>query len=142
MEILSPRGVLVRDTGTSKGRGVFATRAYASGELVESCPAVPFTGTFSQIPSEIRQLLFHWKFTPEGRNVHCLALGYGSLYNHASPSNMTYEPMIEARVLRFTAARDIARGEELTADYNARSEGPSTELGDWFSRMGIERLGD
>lgn len=136
MEIYSPQ-VLVRETGTAKGRGVFATRAYAPGETIEICPAVLLQGGFSHIPSEVRQLLYHWSSAANGGNTHCLALGYGSLYNHANPSNMRYEAVVEAKGLRFTAATPIAVGEELTANYDAMGGGNWSEEDGWFRRMGV-----
>jgi len=137
MEIFSPQ-VLVRETGTPKGRGVFSTRAYAQGETIEMCPAILLKGLFSNIPAEVRQLLFHWSSAPNEGNTHCLALGYGSLYNHANPSNMRYEAVMEDRILRFIAARPVARGEELTVNYNAVGGGHRSEDEQWFRRMGVK----
>ena len=116
---------------------MFATRDYAEGETVEDCPAVLFSGQFSQIPAEVRQLLYHWAWAPNGKSIHCLPLGYGSLYNHANPSNMRYEAVLEARVLRFSAARAIVEGEELTSNYNSTGGDHRSEGEEWFGRMGV-----
>jgi len=140
LKILSP-SVLVRETGTTKGRGVFATRSYAQGETVEACPTVLFTGFFSQIPAEVRKLLYHWSFGSDGgNNVHCLALGYGSLYNHDNPANMRYEALTEAKVLRFVAVRAIEEGEELTTNYNAVPGEHRSDGNAWFDVMGVTPL--
>ena len=82
---------VVAHTGTSKGRGVFATRDHAAGEIVESCPVILFNATFVEIPIEVRRILFNWGVLANTRQSHCLALGYGSLYNHGNPANMRYE---------------------------------------------------
>ena len=137
MKIHSP-SVLVQETGTPTGRGVFATRAYTQGETIEICPVILFTGQFSEIPAEVRQLLFHWAFSPNGGNIHCLALGYGSLYNHQNPANMRYEALVEARGLRFSAVRAIEGGEELTVNYNSTGGEHRSEGGAWFDRMGVQ----
>src|SRR5436309_2275472 len=50
----------VKDTGSAKGRGVYAARPHADGELIEACPVVLFSGSFADIPDEIRKLLFNW----------------------------------------------------------------------------------
>ncbi len=136
MEFNSP-GVFVRDTGTSKGRGVFAARAHAKGETIESCPAVLFSGMFAEIPDEVRKLLYHWSYATNGRSTHCLALGYGSLYNHDNPANMRFEAMKEAKLLRFVAVRAIEQGEELTVNYNAISGEHRSEDDVWFTGMGL-----
>lgn len=65
------------------GRGVFATRAFATGCTVERCPVVV-------VPAAERHLLdstnlFNYYFHWEG-NAAAIVLGYGSLYNHSSPS--------------------------------------------------------
>ncbi|MBX3607754.1 MAG: SET domain-containing protein-lysine N-methyltransferase [Piscinibacter sp.] len=137
MTIRSPY-VYVKDTGTPKGRGAFASRTHAKGEVVESCPVVLFSGSFSSIPGEVRQLLFNWGvLAKDDGSSHCLALGYGSMYNHENPANMRYEADPEAGVLRFIAIRDIAANEELTVNYNAVGGGPESDKDTWFSGMGI-----
>jgi len=137
MNLTAPTGY-VRDTGTIKGRGVFASRPLAGGETIEECPVVLFSGVFGSVPDEVRKLLFNWGVLANAPGVHCLALGYGSLYNHDNPANMRFEGDAGAGVLRFIAVRDIAQGEELTVNYS--SFGGSHESGgeSWFTRMGLE----
>ena len=134
--------LLVRDTGTIKGRGVYAARAHAQGEIVESCPVILFTATFAEIPIEVRKVLFNWGVLARTQQSHCLALGYGSLYNHGNPANMRYEGDDEAKVLRFVAIQPIAEGEELTVNYSAEGGGHESEDNDWFARMGVTRHPD
>jgi hypothetical protein len=38
--LLKPPSVYVKDTGTAKGRGVFALRDFTAGEVIELCPVV------------------------------------------------------------------------------------------------------
>lgn len=129
--------VYIKHTGTAKGRGAFATRAHSQGETVEACPVVLFNGAYAAIPDEVRKLLFNWGVLANTENRHCLALGYGSLYNHENPANMRYEADAEAGVLRFVAIRDIAADEELTVNYNAVGGGHESAQDTWFSGMGI-----
>lgn len=137
MTISSP-SVYIKDTGTAKGRGAFASRAHAKGETVEACPVVLFSGAYTSIPEEVRQLLFNWGVLANTTSGHCLALGYGSMYNHENPANMRYEADVAARALRFVAIRDIAVDEELTVNYNAVGGGHESERDTWFTNMGIE----
>jgi hypothetical protein len=137
MHVASP-SVYVRQTGTTKGRGVFAARAHAEGETVELCPVVLFSGMFGSVPEEVRMLLFNWAVLAEvDRSTHCLALGYGSLYNHANPANMRYVADTAEATLRFIAVRAIARDEELTVNYNSVGGTPDSGDDTWFIRMAV-----
>jgi hypothetical protein len=137
MTISSP-SVYIKETGTAKGRGAYASRAHARGETVEACPVVLFSGAYTAVPEEVRKLLFNWGVLANTDSGHCLALGYGSLYNHANPANMRYEADAVSRLLRFIAIRDIAADEELTVNYNAVGGGHESEQNTWFTGMGVE----
>lgn len=137
MHIDSP-SVAIRDTGTTKGRGAFATRAHRAGETVELCPVILFTGTFASVPQEVRRILFNWGVLAGTRETHCLALGYGSMYNHDNPANMRYEADVGAQGLRFIAIRDIGEGEELTVNYNAVGGGHESDSDTWFTTQGVQ----
>lgn len=134
---ISAPSVYIKATGTSKGRGAYASRSHVAGETVESCPVVLFTGSFASVPEEVRKLLFNWGVLARTNSSHCLALGYGSMYNHENPSNMRYEADAAAGVLRFIAIRDIGADEELTVNYNAIGGGHSSEQDTWFNGMGV-----
>ena len=135
---LSHPSVYVGETGTAKGRGVFAARPHAEGETVEACPVILFSGTFASIPEEVRKILFNWCVLADVHSTHCLALGYGSLYNHDNPANMRYEADLDGNLLRFIAVRAIGQGEELTVNYNAHGGHHESEADTWFDRMGIK----
>ena len=130
--------VYIRDTGTARGRGVFAARSFAGGETIEECPVILLSGSFASIPDEVRKILFNWGELADVPHAHCLALGYGSLYNHRNAANVQYAADAEARVLRFIAQRAIEADEELTINYNDAS-GSHTSDGarNWFTRMGL-----
>jgi SET domain-containing protein len=126
------------DTGTDKGRGVFAARAFSAGEVVEECPVVLLRKTYEALHKELKTISFHWE-TPEGSGAtQALALGYGCLYNHANPANMRYETDGEALVLRLVAVRDIRPDEELTINYNADGGANVSEDEWWFEEKGIK----
>ena len=67
--------------------------------------------------------VFEW-----GRSKMALALGYGTLYIHAERPTAHGEPRLREKVIVFTAARDIRRGEEITIDYR----GSETDRKLWF----------
>ena len=137
MNIESP-SVYVRDTGTPTGRGAYAARSHSAGETVEVCPVILFSGAFASVPEQVRKLLFNWGVLAGIPSTHCLALGYGSMYNHGNPANMRYEADSASNVLRFVATRDIAADEELTVNYNAVGGGHESVADTWFTGMGVQ----
>ena len=137
---LSPPSVYVKDTGTPKGRGVFAARPFAAGELVEVCPVVLLRKPYEALHKELKTVVFHWEVPEGAAATQALALGYGSLYNHASPSNLRYETDAQALVIRLVAVRNVEAGEELTINYNADGGAPVSEEDWWFEEKGITLL--
>ena len=137
---ITPPGVYVKDTGTPKGRGVFAARAFGAGETVEECPVILLRKPYELLHKELKAVVFHWPVPKGAAAAQALALGYGSLYNHANPSNLRYEADGEALVLRLVAARGIEPGEELTINYNADGGAPASGEDWWFEEKGIEQL--
>jgi len=146
---INPPNVYVADTGTRKGRGVFAARSFQTGELVEVSPVIVIPNPKSRVSPppqihvdfrrEMKLVLFNWSGLTKtwGR---ALALGYGSLYNSANPSNMRYEADPTLPALRFIAARDIAADEELTINYSAHGGGVESPDYHWFTEMEIEPI--
>lgn len=132
----SPPAIEVRDTGARRGLGVYATRAFCAGEVVECCPVVIFDLPGGvELPHEISVRMFNWQWLIDHHNGRqALALGYGSLYNHRTPPNLRYTANAVTESLEFTAVRDISRGEELTIDYDqdAPLEMPTKER--WAAR--------
>jgi uncharacterized protein len=140
MSVTVPACFSLRDTQTARGRGLFAARSIAPDEIIEESPVVLITTPFDALPPEIQTIAFYWSaLTGEG-DLHALALGMGSLFNHANPANVRFAADPQAGVMRFTAARPIAADEELTINYNAAYGGISSEDDDWFARLRIARL--
>jgi hypothetical protein len=139
MRILPP-AVYVADTGTPKGRGVFAARTFVTGELVEACPVVPFGLNTSNLPREIERIMFGWGYLIGSPGLQAVVLGYGSVYNHDNPSNMRYEAYASIQELRFIAVRDIDVDEELTVNYNAHGGGAEWDDNAWFQRMSVKPI--
>ena len=109
-----------------RGRGVFAARAFASGERIEVCPTV-------ELPrGQSKGVLADYVFDSARTRGHVvLVLGYGMLYNHSEDPNVEYDQDDDG-VVTFYATRAIARGEELTITYGA----------EWWSSRSIEPIPD
>ena len=111
-----------------KGRGVFSTKDIKVGDIVEISPVVVFSRSPIEtegyifdnngqkvllkkemiLPENIKKIIFDWGFlTKNGKTESCIALGYGSLYNSANPSNMRYESDEKNQNLLFIAVIDI-----------------------------------
>lgn len=92
------------------GRGVFAGRAFQKGELIERCPYLRLDA------DDVDGLLNDYVFD-DGADAVVLPLGYGMLYNHASPGNLEHYDVEDDTVFEYYATRDIAKNEELCLDY-------------------------
>jgi hypothetical protein len=137
---LEPPDVYLADTGTAKGRGVFARRDFAAGELVEECPVLLLSVPFWVLPQEIQRVVFNWGALARIAAGDAVALGYGSMYNHDNPANLTYQADPGKLTLKFIAVRPIRAGEELTINYNSLGGGPTWDEKDnhWFVRMNVQ----
>ena len=134
----TPCNGYVRDTGNATGRGVFAGRLFIAGEVVEVCPVVILQCDFKLLPSELQQRVFNWSAPAKAQGaVYALALGYGSMYNHANPANLHYELSEGGEYMRFIAASDIDANSELTINYNGAYGKNVSDEDDWFEARGI-----
>ncbi len=125
------------DTGSTKGRGVYANRTFQEGETVEESLVVLFQIPFSELPESIENYVFNWGKLADTEESSALALGFGSMYNHNDPANMRYEADPARQTLRFIAVQAIAKGEELTINYNAIGGGSIWRDNNWFERMDV-----
>lgn len=136
---ISSGPIYVEDTCTVCGRGVFAARDIAQGEIIEVAP-VTLMAAGDGVPPEIRALVFSWRPVANGPMYWALAHGYGSLFNHANPANAKYVCDTFRSEIRYIALRDIAQGEEVTVNYNNGSTGVDDEekTGQgWFTSHGV-----
>ena len=79
-------------------------------------------------PSELWAEPRSAKPSPLPGRTNCLALGFGSLYNHSYRPNARYDD-VGPQAKSFTALRDIAPGEEITVNYNGE---PGRRKKVWF----------
>jgi hypothetical protein len=109
-----PSGLEVRPA-PGKGRGVFATRSFARGEVVELAPVLALRpgDVDAALCTVLGSYVFAW------RGTVAVGLGFASIYNHAWDPNLHYFKRFEAGLLEFVAARDIAAGDELTINYTS-----------------------
>ena len=132
-------GLYVADTGTPRGNGVFAARDFPAGALLEVCTVLPYRMSFDRLGPELQTMVFDWSEDDDPRPFHAHVLGFGSFYNHANPSNCRYEAHRDALEMHYYTVVPIARGTELTINYDGDG-GPTSDEDYWFEAMGIPRL--
>lgn len=100
-----------------RGRGVFAAIDFCDGDLIERAPVIVIPGVEEELleRTALYNYIFAWPPEPQGSAI---ALGYGSIYNHARRANARYIKRPETGVIDFVATRDIGIGEEITINYN------------------------
>lgn len=115
-------------TSEGRGRGVFASVDIAEGTLIEECAVVVIPP--EEVPHLARTALRDYYFVWGGTgDAAAIALGYGSLYNHAREPNAMYVRKHEACAIAFFAIKLITAGEEITVSYH----GGYGDRGDvWF----------
>ena len=109
---------------------------------MELCPVLVLRRAFAKLPREIKTYVFDWSVLAGEPGTQAIALGFGSMYNHANPANLRYEALREEALLRFIAVRAIAEGEELTVNYNGHAGAPQWHDDNWFERMKITPIVD
>lgn len=100
--------------GTSKihGTGVFACRKFQRGDVVEVCPAVILPDRMVEPGSPLDGITYAW-----GDATCAVALGYGSLYNHADRPNAEAVIDVDAQTVTIVAVRGVDEGDEVTVRY-------------------------
>ncbi|MEZ6241694.1 MAG: SET domain-containing protein-lysine N-methyltransferase [Phycisphaerales bacterium] len=142
MHEISTPDIVVRDTGTKKGRGVFATRGFGEGEVVELSPVVFANNKWNMLPEWFRRTVFNWKKIGGEHFEHAFALGYGSLYNSSRSPNMSYRADMVSQAIVFRALRRISAGDELTINYSSEGGQAHSDRDYWFERQGLQNLED
>lgn len=110
------KGLEVRNS-PGKGRGVFAERDFAKGDLITRCPAVVLNGRFRGTYGSTVINSYHFNWIPGVSDTVALALGYGSLFNHSWTPNADWVTRIDENMMDFIAQRRINAGEEITVHY-------------------------
>ncbi len=106
-----------------KGRGVMASEAIAKGTIIEVAPVIRLTEVEEAAlgTTIMESYVFVWEEQDAKTGIHypfALVMGIISMLNHSRNSNTELESDFTAQTMQLRAARDIAKGEELTIDYD------------------------
>lgn len=96
------------------GRGLVAAKDFKKGQIVESSHIIVLDIDDHKTlqPTLLNLYVFEWR----GNDV-AVALGNGSLFNHAKPANVTYSNDYKHEKIVFRALRRIKKGEQLFVNY-------------------------
>lgn len=112
-----------------KGRGIFTAVALTPDDFIEACPIIKLPEAQLHLIDQtvIYDYYFQWK---ESGYAGCLALGYGSLYNHSSEANARFIVDYVDEMIKIECQQEIQAGEEITIDYTGEGIMDSKDL--WF----------
>ncbi len=119
------------------GRGVFATRAFARGELVHTAPVILGSGPREQLPAWVEHFVYDWRAIGGKRADHALAMGYGSLFNSSTRACLSFRAAKTNDAIEYHAHRDISEGEQLTINYSSQHGEAVSDDNEWFQDRGI-----
>ena len=106
---------IIIDRSPVHGQGVFATRAIAEGEIIEQCPYIVIDDDDLAEANRLQDYLFT---SPDQPGDYLCVLGYGMMYNHSNQPNAEWEiDEDDIQLIRFTALKPIADGEEIFQNY-------------------------
>ena len=116
-----PYAIQVRNV-KRKGRGVFATRAFKRGELIERCPVlvIPANQTDNVLESNLEHYAFDWD-----KDDISLLLGYGMIYNHSYQPNAEIVHDLGSHTSDIIARTTIEADEEILVNYNGSAKDKS-----------------
>ena len=114
----------------NSGKGVFASAEIRKGEIIEIAPILILE--FTDFIDTKWNKLFEYYFWMD--DYVALALGFGSLYNHAKDANAKYELNREIEIITFTALKNIKKDEEILFNYKGST---TSKAPLWFERKKV-----
>lgn len=94
------------------GRGVFATRDFKKGDIIELAPVVVLPSRQVTARDRLNNYVFAWD-----RACVAIALGNGSLFNHSTDPDAHFRVDKKRKLIVFVADRTIRRGQEIFVSY-------------------------
>ncbi|KAJ9476404.1 SET domain-containing protein [Pseudozyma hubeiensis] len=119
---LNAFGLVIKDSPTGSGRGIYATQCIASETVVEISPVLLFPPAEYRDYGSKTQLdgyTFIWKRTGKDTAIMALALGLGSLFNHSARPNVKWTLDDKTHSIRYETVRRVDEGEELVISYGS-----------------------
>lgn len=109
------------------GRGIITTEDIKAGDMIEICPVIILSQEDLKL---IHQTHLHDYYFMWDKGKCAIALGYGSIYNHARQPNADYKMDFENQSIDVFCIKDIDAGEEITVSYLHAAKKDEKSL--WF----------
>ncbi|KAF9416917.1 hypothetical protein BGZ94_010082 [Podila epigama] len=122
ISLFDQRSLSIQECG-QKGRGVVTSAPIPARTIIDISPVLLFPTEEYDKHGRYTQLEH---YTYRWQKSMALALGLGSMFNHSKYPNVGFQRDFNNNVIRYSALRDIAAGEELCISY-----GPNL----WFPDM-------
>lgn len=116
-----------------KGRGVFCKHDIRKDEIIETCNLIIIPANDYDNVSATHLVDYFFNFNKD-ENSKAIALGFGSLYNHAVYSNAAYILNPESKTIEFYALEEIKSGTEITINYGGEK---GKDYNIWFESRNI-----
>jgi SET domain-containing protein len=99
------------------GRGVFTKKEIPANTIIEVAPVIVMNSDDRKLVDQtlLHDYIFEWG---ENNERCCMALGLVPIYNHSYSSNCEYYMDFDSDTILIKTVRPIAKGEELTINYN------------------------
>jgi hypothetical protein len=107
-------------TVRGKGRGIFAGRRFAEGDVLERAPVIVIPNDEWDLVSG--SIVASYCFTWGKADDAAIPLGRCSLFNHSYTPNAYAHIHLRDKVIEFLALREIEPGEEITLNYNGEPD--------------------
>lgn len=99
-----------------RGRGVFTAQELQEGDIIEICPLIMIPP--QEVPIMDKTIVHDYYFLdPEIPGGACIALGYGSIYNHNNKPNAEIRVDSSNQNMNIECIRPIHPGDEIFIDY-------------------------
>lgn len=104
------------------GRGLVSCKPIKKGQVIHIAEIIHLNPKDAKTVS--RTLLDSYVYAIKGQSVG-IALGLGSLFNHAEDNNTNFEVILRQNryMIKYTAKRDIKKGEQLFLNYGYTPKG-------------------
>jgi len=113
---------------TVHGRGVFTAAPVEKGSIIEICHIIVIPK--EELPIIHKTTLHDYYFVWGKEMENCaIALGFGSLYNHAVNPNANFILDLSNNTIDIEAIKNIEPGEQITINYHGQ---PGDEEKLWF----------
>jgi hypothetical protein len=118
-------------TVKGKGRGVFALKNFAVGEIIEAAPVITLNTKERKHCEKtvLNYYIYPWRST----RTACVVLGLGSIYNHSFTPNADWKQNFRTTRMIYRAIKPIKKGEEITVNYNGEPDDQTSIEWDTFS---------